>query len=124
MKIESFEDLLVWQKAMDLAEQVYRVTSSGLLSKDFGLKDQLQRAVVSIPANIAEGFERKSTREFQQFLNIAKGSCGELRCLIILANRIGYLDKNQNFSLCRQSIEISKMLSGLLRSLNGRGQNS
>ncbi|MGV0106364.1 four helix bundle protein [Nostoc sp. DSM 114160] len=72
-KIETFEDLKVWQKGIDLVKQIYLITKKGELSKDFALRDQLRRASVSIPTNIAEGFERYSRKEYLNFLNIAKG---------------------------------------------------
>jgi len=81
-RIESFEDLLVWQKGIALVKHVYLVTETGLLRKDFGLRDQLRRAAVSIPTNIAEGFERSFHKEYLRFLNIAKGSAGEVRSLL------------------------------------------
>jgi len=77
-KIKRFEDLLVWQKAMDLCREIYRVTSLGSFAKDWGLRDQVRRAAVSIPSNIAEGFERHSAQELSHYLNIAKGSAGEV----------------------------------------------
>ena len=76
-KVESFEDLRVWQKGIQLVKQIYLITNEGKLSKDFGLKDQLRRASVSIPTNISEGFERSSRKEYLNFLNIAKGSAGD-----------------------------------------------
>ena len=78
-KVKRFEDLVVWQKSMALAEEIYRITKSGEFGKDWGLKDQVRKAAVSIPSNIAEGFERYSAQELKQFLNIAKGSAGEVR---------------------------------------------
>jgi four helix bundle protein len=89
--IRSFEDLLVWQIAIELVKRIYILTSSGPLKTDFGLKDQMRRAAVSIPTNIAEGFERLSRKEYLQFLNIAKGSAGELRSLLRVALEVGYL---------------------------------
>ena len=93
-RIESFEDLLVWQKGIALVKQIYLVTARGSLNKDFGLRDQLQRAAVSIPTNIAEGFERSSRKEYLLFLNIAKGSAGEVRSLLHVALEIGYIDQS------------------------------
>ncbi|HEX7176134.1 MAG TPA: four helix bundle protein, partial [Pyrinomonadaceae bacterium] len=72
-RIESFEDLMVWQRGIELVKQVYLQTSAGAFSRDFGLRDQIRRAAVSIPTNIAEGFERSSRKEYLLFLNIAKG---------------------------------------------------
>jgi hypothetical protein len=75
-KVETFEDLLVWQKGIELVKQIYLISKDGKLSKDFALRDQLRGAALSIPTNIAEGFERSSRKEYLNFLNIAKGSAG------------------------------------------------
>ena len=80
--VRSFEDLMVWQKGIELVKKVYLLTASGALQRDFGLRDQLRRASISIPTNIAEGFERSSRKEYLLFLNIAEGSAGEVRSLI------------------------------------------
>ena len=80
-KVESFEDLRVWQKGIELVKQIYLVTKEGELSRDFSLRDRLRRASVSIPTNIALCFERFSRKEYLNFLNIAKGSAGEVRSL-------------------------------------------
>lgn len=92
-KIETFEDLRVWQKGIELVKVIYLITKEGELSRDFGLPDQLRRASVSIPTNIAEGFERYSRKEYLNFLNIAKGSAGELRSLLRVALEVGYLEQ-------------------------------
>jgi four helix bundle protein len=92
-KVRTFEDLLVWQMGIELVKRVYVLTSSGLFSRDFGLRDQIRRASVSIPTNIAEGFERASRKEYLQFLNFAKGSAGEVRSLLFVAFEVGYLQK-------------------------------
>ena len=86
--IKKFEDLIVWQEAMLLVEMIY---SNMKNCKDFGLRDQMQRSSVSVPSNIAEGFERKTNKEFIQYLFIAKGSCGELRTQIYLAVKVGII---------------------------------
>ncbi len=99
-KIETFENLRVWQKGIELVKQIYLMTKEGELSRDFGLRDQLRRAAVSIPTNIAvrgasrrEGFERCSRKEYLNFLNIAKGSAGEVRSLLRVALEVGYLEQ-------------------------------
>jgi four helix bundle protein len=92
-KVRTFEDLIVWQMGIELVKRVYVLTSSGLFSRDFGLRDQIRRASVSIPTNIAEGFERASRKEYLQFLNFAKGSAGEVRSLLFVAFEVGYLQK-------------------------------
>src|SRR5262249_59171627 len=89
------EDLVAWQKARSLTTQIYLVTETGAISRDFGLKDQMRRAAVSIMANVAEGFERGKPSEFHQFLSMAKGSCGELRSHLCVAVDVGYIDGDQ-----------------------------
>lgn len=116
-KIESFEDLIVWQKGIQLVKQIYVVTDEGKLSRDFGLKDQLRRACVSIPTNIAEGFERRSRKEYINFLNIAKGSAGETRSLLRVALEIGYMEETTYSQLNDRAIELSRMLSKQIQSL-------
>jgi four helix bundle protein len=91
--VRCFEDLMVWQMGMDLVKRVYLLTAKGTFSKDFGLRDQIRRASVSIPTNIAEGFERRSRKEYLLFLNIAKGSAGEVRSLLRVAFDVGYLER-------------------------------
>jgi four helix bundle protein len=107
-KVECFEDLLIWKKAIDLAVDLYALTDSAALRTDFAMKDQLRRAVISISANIAEGFERRSRAEYLNFLNIAKGSSGEVRSLLEIASRVGYLTGDDLHELR----EKSKFLSG------------
>jgi four helix bundle protein len=116
-KVESFEDLFVWQKGIELVKQVYLLTAVGQLKRDFGLRDQLQRAAVSIPTNIAEGYERSSRKEYMQFLNIAKGSAGEVRSLLRVALEIGYIELEQYNLLRTAVLELSRYLSNQIRSL-------
>lgn len=91
-KIEKFEDLITWQKARELTKNVYRISRKGEFLKDFGLRDQIRRASVSVKSNIAEGFERGGRSEFHQFLVIAKGSCAELRSQLYVALDADYID--------------------------------
>ncbi len=84
-KIKQFEDIESWKKARRLTKEIYDATSAGKFVRDFGLKDQIRRAAVSILSNIAEGFERGGDKEFLQFLAVAKGSCGELRAQLYVA---------------------------------------
>jgi four helix bundle protein len=115
MRIDRFEDILAWQKSKDLTVQIYKLLEE---SKDFGFKDQIQRASLSIMNNIAEGFERKSNKEFSHFLFIAKGSCGEVRSMLTLATELNKIDKDTAEKMKNSAEEISKMLSGLIKSLN------
>jgi four helix bundle protein len=117
-KIESFEYLRVWQNGMQLAKQVYMITNEGKLSKDFGLRDQLRRASVSISTNIAEGFERASRKEYLNFLNIAKVSAGEVRSLLRVALEIGYIEQSTYSQLYDRARELSRMLSKQIQSIN------
>lgn len=117
-KIESFEDLRVWQKGIVLVKQIYLITQQGKLSRDFGLKDQLRRASVSIPTNIAEGFERYSRKEYLYFLNIAKGSTGEVRSLLRVGLEVGYLDEQTYTQLNGEVIELSKMLFNQIQAID------
>ena len=114
MTVKRFEELLVWQKAKTLSVLVYKTFET---SKDFGFKDQIQRASVSVMNNIAEGFERKSDKEFVFFLNIAKGSCGEVRSMLYLALELNKISQSDFKTLLFQSEEVSKMIFGLSKSL-------
>jgi four helix bundle protein len=114
MAVEYFEDMLAWQKAKELTITIYRLLAN---NKDYGFKDQIQRASISIMNNIAEGFECKSNKELKQFLFIAKGSCGETRSMLRVANELGYITGEKQALLVEQAIEISKMLSGFIKKL-------
>jgi four helix bundle protein len=114
MRIERFEDIMAWQKAKDLSVAIYRLFES---SKDFGFKDQIQRASVSIMNNMAEGFERKGNKEFAHFLYIAKGSSGEVRSMLILAKELKMISEEDIEYIYDLAEEISKLISGLIKSL-------
>ena len=115
MKFTRFEDILAWQKAKELTLIIYRLFRD---SKDFSFRDQIQRASVSIMNNIAEGYERKSNKEFERFLYISKGSVGEVRSMLYLALELEYISISENEKLYNTAIEISKMLSGLIKSIH------
>ncbi len=113
----NYRELLVWQKAMDAAEQVYRLVKLLPREEQFELSSQLRRAAVSIPSNIAEGQARNSTKEFVNFLSIARGSTAELETQLMLCVRLNYLQQTQIdpvFNLCD---EISRMLTSLITKL-------
>jgi four helix bundle protein len=116
-RIRSFEDLVVWQKAMAFVKEIYLVTEEGGLKRDFGLKDQLRRAAVSIPTNIAEGFERSSRNEYLFFLNVAKGSAGEVRSLCRVASDVGYLEATKYQELRASAVTISRLLFAQINSI-------
>lgn len=114
MQIEKFEDIHAWQRAKDLTLNIY---SKFRDCHDFSFRDQIQRASVSIMNNIAEGFERRTNREFTVFLYIAKGSSGEVRSMLYLALKLNYITEKEFNDYSLLSIEISKMLSGLIKTL-------
>ena len=114
MAIEQFEDIIAWQKSKELTTEVYGFFKN---SRDYSFRDQIQRASVSIMNNIAEGFERKSNKEFKQFLYISKGSCGEVRSMLYLASELEYLKKETATTLTNKAKEISKILSGFIKQL-------
>lgn len=116
-KVRSFEDLIVWQKAIEFVKQVYVITDSGDLKRDFGLRDQMRRAAVSIPTNIAEGFERASRKEYLPFLNIAKGSAGETRSLFRVALEVGYLSQETHDRLREGVLTLSRYLFNQINSI-------
>jgi four helix bundle protein len=116
--VQHYRELIVWQKAIGLVETVYRATENFPKTEIYALTNQIRRAAVSIPSNIAEGQGRNSTRDFLHFLSVAQGSLLELETQIIIAERLGYLDKVQENSLLEATAEISRMLSGLRNSLN------
>ncbi|MHA8091994.1 four helix bundle protein [Aquirufa regiilacus] len=115
MKIKKFDDLMVWQKSVELTISIY---ASLELINDFGLKNQIQRASLSISNNIAEGFERGSDRDFKRFLYIAQDSCSEVKSMLYVATRLNYLKNESYITLNHQVTEIGKMLFGLSNSLS------
>ena len=114
MAIQKFEDIIAWQKSQDLVIDIYSVFG---LSKDFGFKDQITRASISISNNIAEGFDRSTDADFNRFLYIALGSCSEVRSMLYLAERLNYISENNRISYVSQTLEISKIIRGLIKSL-------
>lgn len=114
MSIEKFEDIIAWKKAGELSVLIYDQFRS---CKDFGFKSQIERAAVSVMNNIAEGFERRTNKELKNFLYIAKGSCGEVRSMLYLALKFCYIDEKQFNISYDLSVEISKLLSGFIKSL-------
>ena len=112
-KISAFEDLIAWQRSRELTKLVYEVTSQSTFSKDFGLRDQIRRASVSIMSNIAEGFERGGRNEFHQFLVVAKASCAEVRSQLYVALDTGYLNREMFDQIMNLSLEVTRIVAGL-----------
>ena len=113
-KIERFEDIIAWQKARELTRQVYGCSKVGEFARDFGLRDQIQRASVSTMANIAEGFERGGDKEFIQFLSHSKGSSGEVKSHLYVAMDQHYVTDQQFKQLYDQADEVSRLVAGFM----------
>lgn len=119
-KLNSFEEIIAWQKARELNAEIYRITNNNeIFTRDYGLRDQMRRASVSISSNIAEGFERETKKEFIRFLYIAKASAGEFRSQLYLASDLGYISNEEFQSLNLKINDISKLLSGFIKYLVG-----
>ena len=114
MVIQKFEDIIAWQKAQDLGVEIF--IAFGDL-KHFGFRDQICNAVVSISNNIAEGFDRSSDADFSRFLYIASGSASEVKSMLYLAGRIGFINKDTRLKLIGQADEVSKIIRGLIKSI-------
>ena len=117
LKVASFEDLKVWQDSREFVNSIYKLTSSEKFKKDYGLKDQIQRAAISIMNNIAEGFERNNNKEFIKFLGYSKGSAGEIRSMLYITLDLNYISKEsfkKNFS---SAINIITQISNFIKYL-------
>ncbi|MCK9303769.1 MAG: four helix bundle protein [Bacteroidales bacterium] len=120
-KVEKFEDLFVWQKAFELSRDIYSITTNEPFARDWGLKDQIRRASVSVMSNIAEGFERYSNPDFARFLAIARGSCAEVKSQLYLAHSLDCISE-ENFEKLRKLCSLLSGSIGKLRSsLNKTG---
>lgn len=112
-----FEELEVWRRSARLSADLYKALAD---LKDYGFRDQITRAGLSIPSNIAEGHERESSKEMANFMNYAKGSAGELRTQLYIGMDIGYIESEQGKHWLNDAEEISKMLHGLIRTIRAR----
>ena len=118
MKIEKFEDIKSWQKARELVKLVYDLTKEEKFRKDFGLRDQIQRASVSIMSNIAEGFDSGTQKSFINFLNYSYRSTSEVQSLLYIASDLNYISKKKFEDLYHRSREIKKLIGGFIQYLN------
>jgi len=116
----SYKDLVAWQKSMGLVTTTYRATAGFPRDELFGLTSQLRRAAVSIPSNIAEGQGRLSEKEFRYFLGQARGSLMEVKTQLLIAENLGYLQKEQTSSLLQSCVEVGRILNGLLASVSSQ----
>ncbi len=115
-----FEDILAWQKSRQATKQIYEITNQGFFAKDFGLRDQIRRSSISVMANIAEGFGRRSNKEFANFLNIAHGSAAETQSHLYIALDLNYLNKSDFDALYNLYDENSRMLMSLNQHLRSK----
>jgi four helix bundle protein len=121
MQVKNFEDLEIWKDARALTRGIYQLTKDSRFSKDFGLRDQIRRAAVSIMSNIAEGFERGGNQEFIQFLYVAKASCGEVRSQLYVAVDQVYVTQRDCEELTKSFRRLSIMINNLIEYLKGSG---
>lgn len=112
-----FEDLAIWQRSRALCGDIYGLSAQKPFSNDFGLRDQVRRAALSVPLNIAEGFGRRSKKEFRRYLMIAHGSIAELQTCLYIAQDIEYIDRTTFENYYSEADEVSRMLSGFIRRL-------
>jgi four helix bundle protein len=120
MAIQSYQELVAWQKAIDLVESIYNATTKFPLEEIYSLTAQIRRAAVSIPSNIAEGQGRNTTRDFLHFLSIAQGFVKEVETQVLIAERLTYITKQITVALVEQTTEVGRLLSGLSNSLKRR----
>ncbi len=113
-KLEKIEDIIVWQLAIELTNSIYAITNNTAFNKDFALRDQIRKSAISVPSNIAEGFERNSTNQFLYFLVIAKGSAGELRTQLLIAKNQSYITQSEFEKINNEALEVSKKLGSFL----------
>lgn len=114
MNITKFEDLEIWKSSLSVTKDVYDITSQGKFSKDFGLRDQIRRAVVSISSNIVEGFEKRNNNEFRRFLMISKGSIGEVRNQLYIALSIDYIKQSDFDKINTELLELSRRVGAFI----------
>ena len=117
MRVERFEDLIIWQEAVKFAREIYELTYRDGIRTDFGLRNQMRNAVVSISSNIAEGFERRSRKKYLNFLNIAKASCGEVRSQLHVTFQVGYIEEGEHLVLHERSKFISGSIANHMKSI-------
>jgi four helix bundle protein len=120
-KITSFEDLIIWQKAQDLAVKIYLLADTNeFIKRDFALRDQLKSAALSISDNIAEGFEYNNNPDFYRFLRIAKGSCGEIRNKILFIKKMNFIKEKEAVELCNDAKILGKQMGELMKQVKAR----
>ena len=123
MKITKFENLKIWQLSLRITKKIYDLTSRGRFSKDFNLRDQIRRAVISVSSNIVEGFEKNNNNELIRFLKIAKGSVGEVRSQLYIALAVNYITKFEFDKLNKELIDLSNQIGKFINYLTTKRKN-
>jgi four helix bundle protein len=122
-RITRFEDIDAWKKGRELSREVYTITRAGEFARDFGLRDQIRRAAVSVMSNIAEGYERDGNAGFRQYLYVAKGSAGEVRSQLYVALDAGYIDEPTFNRLTGLALDATRLIRGFIRYLDQSGMD-
>lgn len=123
MKIRKFEDLKIWKLSLKITKKIYDLTFKSKFSRDFGLRDQIRRAIISVSSNIVEGFEKNNNNEFIRYLKIAKGSAGEVRNQLYIALMVNYITKTEFEELNRELIDLSKQIGSFINYLVTKRKN-
>jgi four helix bundle protein len=114
MKIKKFEDLPIWQLALKITKEIYELTNKKEFSKDFSLRDQIRRAIISVSSNIVEGFEKNNNNEFIRFLKIAKGSVGEVRNQLYIALAVNYITEQEFDKINKELEDLANQIGGFI----------
>jgi four helix bundle protein len=117
-KIEKYQDLQIWQRAIKLVGWVYKITQQFPSEEKFGLVSQMRRSAVSVPSNIAEGFARWGNKEYRHFLYVSLGSCAELNTQLVISHNLGYIGENEQNELVDEIDQISKMITALVKKID------
>lgn len=120
MRINRFEDLQIWRLSLSITKEIYDITSKKEFSKDFGLRDQIRRAIISVSSNIVEGFEKNNNNEFIRFLKIAKGSVGEVRNQLHIALAVNYITQGEFDRIYEETETLSKQIGGFIAYLEAK----
>ena len=123
MKINRFEELAIWKLSLKITREIYDLTKNKEFSRDFGLRDQIRRAIISVSSNIVEGFEKNNNNEFIRYLKIAKGSAGEVRNHLYIALEIGYITQTDFDNLNAELINLANQIGGFIYYLSKKREN-
>ena len=123
MKITKFEDLSIWKLSLSTTKDIYDITAKNVFSKDFGLRDQIRRAIISVSSNIVEGFEKNNNNEFIRYLQIAKGSVGEVRNQLYIAREVSYITFDEFNSINDKLLDLANQIGRFIMYLTEKRRN-